>query len=108
MDTTTLAYGAQSMTDPLVEVLVKRPGPAFGRAFDDPAHGFLHPVDLDVARREHDAFTELLASLGPTVHELDAESESRTSSTSSIRCSCPTAGRSRSGPASRTVAARSS
>ena len=76
MDTTTLAYGAQSMTDPLVEVLVKRPGPAFGRAFDDPAHGFLHPVDLDVARREHDAFTELLASLGPTVHELDAESDS--------------------------------
>jgi N-dimethylarginine dimethylaminohydrolase len=76
MDTTTLAYGAQSMTDPLVEVLVKRPGPAFGRAFDDPAHGFLHPVDLDVARREHDAFTELLASLGPTVHELDAESAS--------------------------------
>ena len=76
MDTTTLAYGAQSMTDPLVEVLVKRPGPAFGRAFDDPAHGFLHQVDLDIARREHDAFTELLASLGPTVHELDAESDS--------------------------------
>ena len=49
-------YGAQSMTSPLREVLVKRPAEAFGRAFGDPAHGFLHPVDLDVARREHDAF----------------------------------------------------
>jgi dimethylargininase len=69
-------YGAQSMTAPLREVLVKRPGPAFGGAFDDPAHGFLHPVDLGVARREHDAFTELLASLGPAVHVLDEESGS--------------------------------
>jgi len=79
METTAPAlagYGAQSMTDQLVEVLVKRPGPAFGRAFDDPAHGFRDPVDLDVARREHDAFTELLAGLGPTVHVLDAESDS--------------------------------
>lgn len=66
-------YGAQSMTAPLREVLVKRPGPAFGSAFDDPAHGFLHPVDLDTARREHDAFVEVLAGLGPTVHALDAE-----------------------------------
>jgi N-dimethylarginine dimethylaminohydrolase len=69
-------YGAQSMTAPLREVLVKRPGPAFGAAFDDPAHGFLHPVDLELALREHDAFTELLASLGPTVHVLDAEIDS--------------------------------
>jgi len=70
------AFGAQSMTAPLRDVLVKRPGPAFGRAFDDPAHGFRHPVDLAVAQREHDAFTELLASLGPTVHELGAETDS--------------------------------
>ncbi len=70
------AYGAQSMTAPLREVLVKRPGPAFGRAFDEPAHGFLHPVDLAVAQREHDTFVELLAGLGPTVHELDLESAS--------------------------------
>jgi N-dimethylarginine dimethylaminohydrolase len=68
-----MAYGVASMSAPLRTVLVKRPGPAFGRAFDDPAHGFLSPVDLDVARREHDAFTTLLASLGPTVHVLDAE-----------------------------------
>lgn len=66
-------YGAQSMTAPLREVLVKRPGPAFGAAFDDPAHGFLHPVDLDTARREHDAFVDVLAGLGPTVHVLEAE-----------------------------------
>jgi dimethylargininase len=71
-----LAFGAQSMTAPRREVLVKRPGPAFGRAFADPAHGFLHPVDLEVARREHDTFVELLVSLGPTVHELGAESAS--------------------------------
>jgi dimethylargininase len=70
------AFGAQSMTAPLREVLVKRPGPAFGRAFDDPAHGFLHSVDLALAQREHDAFVELLAGLGPTVHELAAENDS--------------------------------
>ena len=66
-------YGAQSMTAPLRDVLVKRPGPAFGAAFDDPAHGFLHRVDLELAQREHDAFVEVLAELGPTVHVLDAE-----------------------------------
>ena len=68
-------FGAQSMSSPLLDVLVKRPGPAFGAAFDDPAHGFLHPVDLDLARREHDAFVEVLGSLGPRVHVLDVELE---------------------------------
>jgi dimethylargininase len=66
------AFGAQSMTAPLREVLVQRPGRAFGAAFDDPANGFLHPVDLAVARREHDAFTDLLARLGVEVHDLGA------------------------------------
>ena len=61
------------MTAPLRDVLVVRPGRAFGAAFDDPAHEFLHPVDLDVARREHDAFVELLASLGATIHPLEAD-----------------------------------
>ena len=69
-------FGAQSMTAPLRDVLVKRPGPAFGAAFDDPAHGFLRPVDLAVAQREHDAFVETLAALGPRVHVLDAETDS--------------------------------
>jgi len=69
-------FGAQSMTAPLREVLVKRPGPAFGRAYDDPAAGFRHPVDLAVAQREHDAFVEVLASLGPTVHLLDVDTAS--------------------------------
>jgi dimethylargininase len=69
-------FGAQSMSAPLLEVLVKRPGPAFGAAFDDPAHGFLHPVDLEVARREHDAFVATLAALGPRVHVLDTELDS--------------------------------
>jgi N-dimethylarginine dimethylaminohydrolase len=70
---TARAFGAQSMIAPLREVLVKRPGAAFGAAFDDPANGYRHPVDLEVAQREHDAFVELLAGLGPTVHLLDAE-----------------------------------
>ena len=66
-------FGGQSLTASLRDVLVKRPGAAFGAAFDDPAHGFLHPVDLAVAQREHDVFVDLLASLGPTVHLLDTE-----------------------------------
>jgi dimethylargininase len=66
-------YGAQSMTAPLRDVLVKRPGLAFGAAFDDPAHGFHHAVDLDRAQREHDAFVETLAGLGPRVHRLETE-----------------------------------
>jgi len=76
METTPRRYGAQSMTAPLLDVLVKRPGLAFGAAFDDPAHGYLHPVDLAVARREHGAFLETLASLGPRVHLLDDETDS--------------------------------
>ncbi len=61
------------MSAPLRDVLVKRPGPAFGAAFDDPAHGFLHPVDLAVAQREHDAFVDVLAALGPRVHVVEDE-----------------------------------
>ena len=87
MLTTDRRFGAQSMTAPLRDVLVKRPGPAFGAAFDDPAHGFLHPVDLDVARREHDAFVELLAALGPTGPRPRHRARTRpTSSTRSTRC----------------------
>ena len=73
MTTVARRFGAQSMTAPLRDVLVKRPGSAFGAAFDDPAHGFLHPVDLELARREHDAFVDVLASLGPRVHVLETE-----------------------------------
>ena len=73
MTLTTHRFGAQSMSAPLRDVLVKRPGPAFGRAHDEPAHGFLHPVDLNLAKRQHDTFVETLASLGPTVHQLEVE-----------------------------------
>lgn len=72
----TRTFGGQSMTAPLREALLKAPGAAFGRAFEERTHGFLHPVDLDVARREHAAFSELLASLGTTVCLLDTEVES--------------------------------
>ena len=71
--TTDRAWGAQSMTAPLREVLVKAPGVAFSRAFEDPAVGFLRPVDLEAARREHDGLVETLERLGATVHVLDAE-----------------------------------
>jgi N-dimethylarginine dimethylaminohydrolase len=66
-------FGGQSATAPLRDALVKRPGAAFGAAFDDPGLGFLHPVDLMVAQREHDAFTELLTALGVRVHQLGAD-----------------------------------
>jgi N-dimethylarginine dimethylaminohydrolase len=71
-----MRFGAESMVAPLREVLVKRPGPAFGRAFDDPAHGFLHPVDLVKAERQHDELCGILTGLGVVVDELDAESAS--------------------------------
>jgi N-dimethylarginine dimethylaminohydrolase len=67
------SWGAQSMTADLVDALVKRPGAAFGRAFDDPAHGFLRPVDLERAGREHDGLVETLTRLGVRVHELAEE-----------------------------------
>jgi dimethylargininase len=69
-------FGAESMVAPLREVLVKRPGTAFGRAFEDPAHGFLHPVDLDAARRQHDELIAIVSGLGVVVHELGAETGS--------------------------------
>ncbi|HTK46016.1 MAG TPA: arginine deiminase family protein [Patescibacteria group bacterium] len=74
--TMTAVFGGQSMTAPLREALLKAPGPAFGRAFDDPAHGFLHACDLAVAEREHAAFVELLASLGTSVNLLADETDS--------------------------------
>ncbi len=59
------------MTAPLREVMLRSPGPSFGRAFDDPAHGFLHPVDLNLAQRQHSALAELLTALGVNVLVLD-------------------------------------
>ena len=73
--TTDRAWGAQSMTAPLRDVLVKAPGAAFSHAFEDPAVGFLRPVDLDAARREHDGLVETLTRLGANVYVLDAETD---------------------------------
>jgi dimethylargininase len=72
----TQAYGGQSNVAPLREALLKAPGESFGKAFDNPAYGFLHHCDLEVAKREHAVFAELLASLGTKVHLLDVELES--------------------------------
>jgi N-dimethylarginine dimethylaminohydrolase len=63
------------MTAPLREVLVKAPGPAFGRAFDVDGCGFLRPVDLDLARRQHDGLVSILERLGVAVRVLDAETD---------------------------------
>jgi N-dimethylarginine dimethylaminohydrolase len=75
MATTLAGYGVQSSTAPLRDVLVKRPGSAFAGAYDDPAVGFLHPVDLGRAQREHDLLADTLAGLGVRVHTLEAERE---------------------------------
>ena len=69
-------FGGQSNIAPLRDALLKAPGPAFGRAFEVPGCGFFHPVDLDLAKREHEAFANLLTSLGTRVHFLDAEVDS--------------------------------
>lgn len=69
-------FGAESMVAPLREVLVKRPAEAFARAFEDPAHGFLHRVDIAEARRQHDALCQTLQDLGVVVHELEVETTS--------------------------------
>jgi N-dimethylarginine dimethylaminohydrolase len=69
-------YGAESMIAPLREVLVKRPGQVFGRAFEDPVHGFLHAVDLEEAQRQHDELCKILTGLGANVHELGIETDS--------------------------------
>jgi len=71
--TTIGGFGAQSMTAPLVEVLIRRPGPNFGRAFDVSTHGFRHAVDLDLAQRQHDAICDLLTRLGVTVHVVEED-----------------------------------
>ena len=62
------------MTAPLREVLMRSPDETFGQAFDDPAHCFLHPVDLPLAMRQHDALRALLADLGITVRLMDDQS----------------------------------
>ena len=74
-DAVARGWGAQSMTAPLREALVHRPGAAFGAAFDNPGHGFLMPVDLATAQYEHDLYVELLGQLGVQVHSLDVDTD---------------------------------
>jgi dimethylargininase len=61
-------YGCQSMVAPLRRVLVRRPDEAFGDADPTLWHYTARP-DLEEARREHDALTELLRSAGAEVIE---------------------------------------
>ena len=75
--------------------------PAFGRAFDDPAHGFLRPVDLDLARRQHTASSRPSTASASRSAYWTRKPTTPTSSTFSTPCSSPTAARSRCGRASR-------
>jgi N-dimethylarginine dimethylaminohydrolase len=77
MTLTERVFGAQSMTADLREVLVSPPGTAFAGAFDNPAFGFLHSCDLELARREHDGLVEALTGLGVAVHILDEPAGNR-------------------------------
>ncbi len=70
------AFGAQSMTAQLGDVLVNPPGAAFAAGYEHPAAGFLHPVDLARALSQHDALCTILTGLGATVHRLEVESTS--------------------------------
>ncbi|MEA2596506.1 MAG: hypothetical protein QOF01_2975 [Thermomicrobiales bacterium] len=56
-------FGGHSMTATLRSVLVRRPAPPLsGEEWRD--FGFLHPVDHDLAERQHAAFRETLANEG--------------------------------------------
>ncbi len=64
------AYGSQSMVAPIRKVLVKRPDRAF--AVEDPqTWSYTSRPDLEMARREHDAFAAILkeAGAGVSYHE---------------------------------------
>jgi dimethylargininase len=61
------------MTAPLHAALLRAPDEDFGAAFDSPAHGFRHAVDLTEAQRQHEAFQSLLTALGVTVHLLEGK-----------------------------------
>ena len=69
-------YGSQSMIAPLRKVLVKPPGRAFAGA--DPArwHYVARP-DLEAARREHDAFVQILSDAGAEVFTHDESQPER-------------------------------
>jgi len=61
------------MVASLQHVLVQDPRDAFGSAFENPAYGYLHQVNLDVAAKEHIGLCELLESLEVNVHHLASD-----------------------------------
>ena len=70
MTLTDRAFGAQSMTAELRDVLVSPPAGAFARAYDHPSFGFLRPCDISRARAEHEGLVDALTGLGVSVHVL--------------------------------------
>jgi len=72
-------YGCQTMVAPLRRVLVRRPDEAFGAA--DPVRWhYTSRVDLQEARREHDALVDLLRGAGAEVIEHSAPQPDRADS----------------------------
>ncbi|MFQ6076742.1 MAG: dimethylarginine dimethylaminohydrolase family protein, partial [Candidatus Bathyarchaeia archaeon] len=60
------SYGSQSMVEPLLKVLVKRPDEAF--AVDDPAKWhYADQPNLEIAQQEHDSFVAILRQAGSEV-----------------------------------------
>lgn len=59
-------YGGHSLWEPLRRVMVRQPGPA-ATGDDWKDLGYLHPVDADRSRAEHDAFVRLLTDSGVDV-----------------------------------------
>ena len=62
----TADYGAQSMTDPLRRVVMRRPGAEMAAA-DPAAWHYTAPIDLEQARTAHDAFADALRAWGVEV-----------------------------------------
>ena len=67
-------YGSQSMVDTLRRVVVRRPDESFGSA--DPVRWhYVSQPNLEVARREHDAFVAILREAGAEVLYHDEPSD---------------------------------
>jgi N-dimethylarginine dimethylaminohydrolase len=66
------ACGLDSEWAPLQAVLLHRPGPELAAAAGDPnAAHMLAPLDLELARAEHEALAQAYRDHGVTVHSLD-------------------------------------
>ncbi len=68
-----MRYGAQSAVAPLRKALLRRPDWAVNDDRWRGKWGYEREPDLEAARREHDAFAQLLKNLGTEVHYLEGD-----------------------------------